>query len=40
MTRDEQLQCIADNVDAFKKVLLAKAWKLHRTGTAWKSDSG
>jgi hypothetical protein len=28
MTREEQLQCIEDNVDAFKKTLLAKASKI------------
>jgi hypothetical protein len=28
MTRDEQLQCIAENCDAFKKALLAKASKI------------
>ena len=30
MTRDEQLQCIEDNVDAFKNALLAKASKIPR----------
>jgi hypothetical protein len=28
MTRDEQLKCIEDNVEAFKKALLAKASKI------------
>jgi hypothetical protein len=28
MTRDEQLKCIEDNCDAFKKMLLAKASKI------------
>jgi hypothetical protein len=28
MTRDEQLQCIAENCDAFKKALLSKASKI------------
>jgi hypothetical protein len=28
MTREEQLQCIVDNCDAFKKTLLAKASKI------------
>jgi hypothetical protein len=27
MTRDEQMQCIVDNVDAFKQMVLAKASK-------------
>ena len=28
MTQEEQLQCIAENCDAFKKALLAKASKI------------
>lgn len=28
MTREEQMQCIVDNVDAFEKTLLAKASKI------------
>ncbi len=28
MTREEQLQCIVDNCDAFKKTLLARASKI------------
>jgi hypothetical protein len=28
MTRDEQMQCIVDKCDAFKKTLLAKASKI------------
>ena len=28
MTREEQLQCIVDNFDAFKKTLLARASKI------------
>jgi hypothetical protein len=28
MTREEQLQCIVDKVDAFKQALLAKASKI------------
>ena len=28
MTRDEQLKCIEDNCDAFKRTLLAKALKI------------
>ena len=30
MTREEQLQCIVDNCDAFKKTLLARASKIPR----------
>jgi len=30
MTREEQLQCIVDNVEAFKKTLLGKASEIPR----------
>ena len=34
MTREEQVQCIVDNLDAFKKALLAKAYETRPTGMA------